>query len=63
METGVHKGERRRFIGSVLAACTGVVSLGVVKKATAMDREPELENETLYRRTQHVEDYLRTLED
>ncbi len=63
METGVRKDERRRFLGSVLAVCAGAVCLGGAKKVKAMTGSPEMENETLYRRTQHVEDYLRTLED
>ncbi len=63
METGVRKDERRRFIGTVIAACAGAMCLGGAKKAKATTEKPELENETLYRRTRHVDEYLRTLED
>ncbi len=64
MRPKINKDERRKFMGGVLAACLGAtVSLGISKKAHAQQDEQNQDHETLYRKTPHVEDYLRTLED
>jgi len=41
----------------------GVLCLGGSKKATAADGPSDRRRGMLYRRTRHVDEYLRTLED
>jgi len=51
---------RRRFLAGVLA---GLGAVGLARRVRAQERRPPERDETLFRRTRHVEAYYRTLED
>ena len=53
--------DRRRFLGGLLAGLGAVGGIGA-RKARATPENAN-EKETLYRRTEHVEAYYRTLKD
>jgi hypothetical protein len=64
MESEIKKGERRKFMGGMVAVCVGAAaSLGIAKKASATENKIPRGQETLYKKTRHVKDYLQTLED
>ncbi len=63
MDNGAKNKERRKFLSEFMVACLGVLCLGGSKKATAADGPSDRRRGMLYRRTRHVDEYLRTLED
>lgn len=63
MDNGTKNNERRKFLREFMVTCLGALCLGGSKKATAADGPSDRRVGRLYRRTRHVDEYLRTLED
>ena len=57
--------ERRNFLGGAMLACLGAatVCLGGAREIAASEKKSDQSRETLYRHTEHVGAYLRTLKD
>ena len=63
MGTEKRNEQRRKFLGGFLATCVGALCLSGSKKSAASEKPNDKGQETLYRRTRHVKEYLQTLND
>ncbi|MGI0037108.1 MAG: twin-arginine translocation signal domain-containing protein [Nitrososphaera sp.] len=55
------QGGRRSFLKGLLTGAGVAVALGMVPKKAAAQKKPGLRDPVLYRRTEEVEKYYRTL--